>query len=52
MKGSLEVGKLADFVVLDRNLLDVPPDELKDVKVLATFVGGQAVYNVLGDKEK
>ena len=46
-KGSLEVGKLADFVVLDRNLLEIPADELKDVKVLATFVGGHAVYDTL-----
>ena len=47
IKGTLEAGKLADFVVLDRNLLEVPPDELKDVKVLATFVGGKAVFDTL-----
>jgi predicted amidohydrolase YtcJ len=44
IKGSLEEGKLADFVVLDRNLLEIPVDELKDVSVLATFVGGQVVH--------
>jgi predicted amidohydrolase YtcJ len=44
LKGALEPGKLADFIVVDRDVLSVPPDELKDVKVLQTFVGGQSVY--------
>ncbi|MGH9902266.1 MAG: amidohydrolase, partial [Pyrinomonadaceae bacterium] len=52
LKGSLEPGKLADFVVLDRNMLEVNSDELKDVKVVATFVGGQAVYDVLKTARK
>ncbi len=43
-KGSLEAGKLADFIVVDRDVLRIPPDELKDVKVLMTFVGGELVY--------
>lgn len=47
IKGTLEAGKLADFVILDRNPLQVPSDELKDVKVLATFIGGEAVYDTL-----
>lgn len=45
IKGSLEVGKLADFVVLDRNLIEIPSDQLKDVKVVATFVGGEKIYD-------
>jgi len=40
-KGSLEAGKLADFIVVDRDVLTVPADELKDVVVLKTFVGGE-----------
>jgi predicted amidohydrolase YtcJ len=43
-KGSLELGKLADFIVVDRDVLSVPHDELKDVQVLMTFVGGKLVY--------
>jgi hypothetical protein len=43
-KGALEPGKLADFIVVDRDVLTVPVDELKDVKVLQTFVGGRSVY--------
>lgn len=46
-KGALERGKLADFIVVDRDVLTVPADELKDVKVLQTFVGGRSVYDRL-----
>jgi predicted amidohydrolase YtcJ len=44
-KGSLEPGKLADFIVIDRDVLAVPADELKDVKVLQTYVGGRCIYD-------
>jgi predicted amidohydrolase YtcJ len=42
--GSIEVGKLADLIVLDRNLLKIPPREIAAVKVLLTVVGGHVVY--------
>lgn len=45
IKGSLEPGKLADFIVLDGKLLDMDPEKIKHVKVLKTFVDGQCVYN-------
>ena len=43
-KGSLEPGKLADFVVLDRDILTCPLDEVKDIQVEATYLGGTRVY--------
>ncbi|MEX2497120.1 MAG: amidohydrolase family protein [Woeseia sp.] len=42
--GSLERGKLADFVVLDRDLLTVPVDEIPQVKVLMTVIGGRTAH--------
>jgi predicted amidohydrolase YtcJ len=44
IKGTLEPGKLADLVVLDRDPFQVPPEELKDIQVLMTMVGGEIVY--------
>lgn len=44
-KGSLEVGKWADFVILDRDLMMAPQDQLLGTKVLATYLGGQRVYS-------
>jgi predicted amidohydrolase YtcJ len=43
-KGSLEPGKLADFIVLDRDILSCPVEEVKDIKVDATYLGGARVY--------
>ncbi len=44
MKGSIEPGKLADLVVLGRDILTVPPLEIKDIPVLRTMMGGKFVY--------
>jgi predicted amidohydrolase YtcJ len=43
-KGSLEPGKLADFIVLDRDILSCPDEEVKDIQVEATYLGGNRVY--------
>jgi hypothetical protein len=42
--GSIEVGKLADLVVVDRNLFEHPLERLADASVVATYVGGALVY--------
>ena len=48
--GSLEVGKLADLIVVDRNVATIPPEQISGTKVLRTVVGGRVVYDdgVLG----
>lgn len=44
IKGTLETGKLADFVVLNENIFKTEPSQIKNIKVLQTFVGGKMVY--------
>jgi hypothetical protein len=43
-RGSLEAGKLADFIILDRDILACPVGEIKDIKVRETWLGGKRVY--------
>ena len=43
-KGSLEVGKLADFALIDRDLTKIPPAEIRDARVVLTVVGGKVVH--------
>jgi predicted amidohydrolase YtcJ len=43
-KGSLESGKLADFVILDENPLSADPARLKDIGIAATVIGGRPVF--------
>lgn len=43
--GSLEPGKLADLIILDRNVMQVPVDDIANTQVLLTMVGGKVVYS-------
>lgn len=43
-KGSIEAGKLADFVVLDRDIFTIPAETIKNTKVARTILGGETVY--------
>jgi len=45
IKGSITPGKLADFVVLERDPRKVPPDTIKDIVLEATYIGGEQVYS-------
>ena len=43
-KGSLEAGKLADFVILDRDYLKCPEEEIARIEPLETWLGGKRIY--------
>jgi predicted amidohydrolase YtcJ len=44
LKGSIEKGKLADFTILEKNPLKVPPEEIKNIKVSEVIIGGKSAY--------
>lgn len=44
IKGTLEAGKLADFVILEKSPYDVDPDTIKDIKISRTVLGGETVF--------
>lgn len=44
VKGSITVGKLADFVILSDDIFTINPDKIKDVKVLQTYLDGKLIY--------
>lgn len=48
-KGSLEVGKLADFIVLDRDILTCPVEEVRAITVRETWLGGRQVYKAAAE---
>ncbi len=43
--GSIEVGKLADLVVLERNLFEIPPQEINTVRVTRTLLEGKTMFS-------
>jgi len=45
VKGSIEEGKLADFCILDKDIMTVDPHDIKDIRNLMTIVGGKVVYD-------
>ncbi len=46
LKGSIEVGKMADFVILEQDIMKIPVSEVPEVKVLETFLNGESVYTL------
>jgi predicted amidohydrolase YtcJ len=44
-KGMLKPGMLADFVLLDRDLTEIPPETIRETRILRTVVGGKIVYS-------
>ena len=49
IKGTIEVGKLADFVVLGENIFDVDADRIRYIPILQTIVGGRVIYTAGAD---
>jgi len=45
VKGSLEPGKLADFLILSGDIMTVPEEKIEEIKPLATYVGGKKMYS-------
>lgn len=50
-QGSIELGKRADLIVLDRNLFDIPASEISDAKVMMTVFDGRTVYQPEGTEK-
>ena len=48
--GSLTKGKLADFVILDRDIMRVPDTEILGAHVVATYLGGRPIYRRSGSR--
>ena len=48
--GSIEVGKLADLVVLGDDLIEIPPERIHDVRVLLTMMDGRITHDALDDR--
>ncbi|MBN1682361.1 amidohydrolase [Candidatus Bathyarchaeota archaeon] len=45
LKGSVEPGKLADITIVEKDMTTIPSDEIKDVKVYMTIIGGNILYH-------
>ena len=43
-KGSIEKGKMADFVILEKDIMKIPLNQIRDTKVVSTWVGGEMVF--------
>jgi predicted amidohydrolase YtcJ len=51
LKGTLEVGKLADITVLSRDILTIPADQILETDVVYTIIGGQVLYEASGSRD-
>jgi len=49
-KGSITPGKLADMVLLSDDIFSIPPQKIRDVRVLQTIVGGKIIWEAVDQK--
>ena len=47
IKGSIEAGKLADFVILSQDIMTVPEEQIRNIAPLATYVGAKKAYSTV-----
>ena len=52
VKGSIEMGKFADFTVLEEDIMKIPQDSIPGVKAIATFIDGVKVYELKSDTKR
>jgi len=45
IKGSIEVGKLADFTIFSKDIMKIPEEEIMSSEIVSTIVGGRVVYS-------
>ena len=45
IKGTIEVGKLADFTIMSKDIMTIPEDQIMSSQVVMTIVGGKIVYS-------
>ena len=50
--GSIEIGKHADFVILDRDIMTANEKDILNTNIVATYVGGESVYNTKKQYDK
>jgi predicted amidohydrolase YtcJ len=50
--GSIQAGRLADLVVIDRDYLTVPADEIKEIRPVLTIVGGRVVFDAANESTR
>jgi len=50
-RGSIDIGKMADFVILDKDIMTCPVKELPAIRVISTYLGGEKVYEMTNDKK-
>jgi hypothetical protein len=51
VKGSIEPGKLADFVILSGDFMTIPEDQILQLRPIATYVGGRKVFSAPDAKD-
>jgi len=51
-KGSITPGKLADIVLLSEDIFSIPPEKIREVRVLKTFVGGKLVFDAAAERRE